>query len=205
MIRRTTASPSAPPSNAIAGSCRHSGGSALHALAVDIGRIGHDQVVAAACDRREQVALQQPDAVFHPVIGDIALGDLQRVFRQFDRIHHGVGEPHRRENRKAPGAGAKIENASNPVGIAHQREFLAREQLAGENLAEKRPRHDGALVDGERHAEHVDALEQIGRGLAGADALRDQAADLLLLRGRHRLGGAGRHVVRDECRAFRRR
>ena len=47
----------------------------------------------------------------------------------------------------------------------------------------------------ERHAAHVDALEQIGRRLAGADAALDQRGDLLRLRRGDGHAGAGIDVV----------
>ena len=88
---------------------------------IDIGRIGDDQVVALAAERLEQVAAVQRDAVFEPVIGDIARGDLERVLGDIDRIDRGIGKMPRGEDRKAAGAGAEIEHAFDRGGIVDQR------------------------------------------------------------------------------------
>ena len=81
------------------------------------------------------------------------------------------------------------------IGVGQQRKAFAGERFAVENFAEIGSRHDGALVDVERHAAHVDAVEQIGRGLAGADAALDERGNPLLLRGGDRHAGAGVDVV----------
>src|SRR4051794_18507483 len=49
-----------------------------HALLIDIGRVGNDQIVARLTDRLEQVATMQGYAVFKAIISNVAGGDVER-------------------------------------------------------------------------------------------------------------------------------
>src|SRR5689334_18374049 len=82
-----------------------------HALRIDIGRIGDNQVIALACKRGEEIAAMQCDAVFEPVIGHIARSDCECVLGDIDGINGGVGKMPRGQNSKAAGAGAEVEHA----------------------------------------------------------------------------------------------
>ena len=50
-----------------------------HALRIDIGRIGNDQVVARLAERPEKVAAVQLHPVFETVVGDIARCNIEGV------------------------------------------------------------------------------------------------------------------------------
>ncbi len=50
-----------------------------HAVGVDIGRIGDDEIVASVAERLEQVAAVKREAILKAVIADVASGDLERV------------------------------------------------------------------------------------------------------------------------------
>ncbi len=52
-----------------------------------------------------------------------------------------------------------------------------------QQLADEGARHDGALVDIERQAAHVDLVDEIGGGFSRRDATLDQVEDLLALGG----------------------
>jgi hypothetical protein len=50
-----------------------------HALRVDIGRIGDNQVVAPVAERPKQIAPVKAYPVFKTVIGNVARGDFKGV------------------------------------------------------------------------------------------------------------------------------
>src|SRR6266550_8184120 len=59
---------------------------ALHALRVDIGRVGNDQVVTDLAEGFEQIAPTQCHALLKTVVGDIACGDIECVLGDVHRI-----------------------------------------------------------------------------------------------------------------------
>src|SRR6185437_7463078 len=63
-----------------------------HALGIDIGWIGDDEVVALVSKRGEEITAMQCDAVFEPVIGHIARRDRERVLGDVYSINGGVGK-----------------------------------------------------------------------------------------------------------------
>ena len=63
-----------------------------HALGVDIGRIGEDEIVAPAAYGREEIAVQEPDAVGASALVDVAARDLERLGGEVCRV-----DPRRRE------------------------------------------------------------------------------------------------------------
>jgi hypothetical protein len=48
-----------------------------------------------------------------------------------------------------------------------------------QQFADERARHDGALVDIERQAAHVDLVDEVGRGFSCRDTASDQIEDIL--------------------------
>ena len=82
----------------------------------DIRRVGEDQVVTAARDRREQIALEQAHAVGEPILRHVAARDLQCTARQLDRVDLGAGKALGGEDREAARAGAQIEDAAAVLG-----------------------------------------------------------------------------------------
>lgn len=87
-----------------------------HGLGVHIGRVRKDEVEALLAERREEIAAMERDAVLETVIGDIALGDLERIGGNVRSVNVGVGKA-RGENGEAPRARAKVENGSDPFGV----------------------------------------------------------------------------------------
>ena len=176
-----------------------------HAFVIDVGRIGDDQIVTLAVDRREQIAAQQPNALLQTMVRDISAARPQ--------AHPWKARPHRPspwESEVRPGSRdipsrckdrARDETA---LVVANQRKTLAGKQFAVENFAEIRARHDRPLVDIERHAAHIDALEQIGRGLAGADTPRRPARRFSCVALPSRSCRRGHRHDRDGCPASRR-
>src|ERR1700676_1515139 len=69
-----------------------------HALRVDIGRIGDNQVVALVTERLEQVAAMQRHPFFKSVVGDIARGDFERASGNIYRIDPRMGKAPAREH-----------------------------------------------------------------------------------------------------------
>ena len=132
----------------------------LHGDLVDIGRVGEDQVVALAFERREQIALIELDPAGEPLLVDIDARDLERVGREVDRIDLGILEHVGGENRDGAGPGAEVQHRLDRIRILDQREILAAEGIGIEQLADEGARDDHALVDIERDALHIGALQE---------------------------------------------
>src|SRR5246127_4626756 len=64
-----------------------------------------------------------------------------------------------------------------------------------QDFADIGARHDHALVDIEGQAAHIDLVDEIGRGLAGADARFYQLQDLFRLKGGDAGGGKALELV----------
>ncbi len=67
---------------------------------------------------------------------------------------------------------AEVEHALDGVGIVDRR--AGADEAAEQQFADEAARHDRALVDIERHALDIGAIEQIGGGLARGDSRVDQ-------------------------------
>src|SRR6476660_6491552 len=65
-----------------------------------------------------------------------------------------------------------------------------------QQFADERAWHDGALVDIERQAAHVDLVDEVGCGLSRRDTPRDQVEDLLALSSGDARGGECLELVR---------
>ena len=153
---------------------------AAHALCIDIGRIGHDQVVAPALEPREQIALHEMHAAAQAMHRNVLARHRQRVRRKIGGIDARLRESLRRQNGDAAGPGAQVEHGRDSARLDQ-----CFKQLVVEDFADVRARHNGPLVDVERHAPHVDAMQKIGGGLSRLDALRDQRLYGLALTHRH--------------------
>src|SRR5262245_6335137 len=97
------------------------GRQAGHALGIDIGRVGDDEIVALVAKRREEIATVQRDAIVKGVIRNIAGSYSERIFGNVDGVDRGMGEMAGGEDRKAAAAGAEVEHACDIGGIADQR------------------------------------------------------------------------------------
>ncbi len=159
MIRRTMSIPSAPPASAIfqlprlysAGSCCIDAGVHIRRIADDRRRSGaaraahKDRLRRARCGRR---ACSRPRCA----------ATWRRGRGQVHRVDVGIRKRVRRENREAPGTRAQFEHGAYLLGIFH-----IRLQAVLQQLADKRTRHDHALVDGDARAVHPRFLRD-GRG-----------------------------------------
>ena len=85
-------------------------------IGVDIGRIGEDDVVAPAPERREQIAVMERHSVGEAMLVDVAARHRQRFRRQIDRVDRRMGKDARGEDRQRPAAGAKVERALDGAG-----------------------------------------------------------------------------------------
>ena len=110
----------------------------------------------------------------------------------------GIGKIARGEDRKAARAGTEVEHAFDLGRFADQGRgvFIAvAAEMGVQQFADEGARHDGALVDIERQAAHIDLVDEIGRGFAGGDALIDQTEDFLAFRGGDARGGKAFELV----------
>ena len=101
MIRRTIAMPSLPAVERQRRLVPAFGRQAPHPLGIDVGRIGNDEVVALALQRREQIALYEPYAALHAMQRDVLAGNSKRILGQVGGIDLGIRKPHRGEDREA--------------------------------------------------------------------------------------------------------
>ena len=139
---------------------------------VDIRRVRQDQVEARALDRGEQVALLQRDAILKAVLVDVARGHFQRAGRDVDRLDARIGEGARRENGERTAARAEVQHRGDRLWIADEPVVLG--ESRHDQFANQAARHDDALVDIERHALDVGAVDEVGGGLARRCARLDQ-------------------------------
>ena len=111
----------------------------------------------------------QPHSLLKAIIGDVARGNIERIFGNIDRVDPRIGKMPARENGQTSRAGAEVEHAFHLRAILDQRTaiiaFAAKVRL--QQLADVRARHDHALIDIEGQAAHVDLVDQIGGGFSG--------------------------------------
>ena len=176
-------------------------------LGVDIGRIGQNEIVARDFKRREQIAFDQPHAIGKPVLFDIAPGDGERVGRKVRRVDARVGKDARGEDRDRAPARAEVENAGDVLRIAGQPVVLG--EGRDQQFADEAARRDDALVDVERHAPDIGAVQEVGRGLPRGHPRLDQRVEPLALaaqelRVEKRVERIDREVqaLEDEIRGF---
>ena len=142
---------------------------------VDIGRIRQDQVIAGVSDRSEQIALLQRDAVFKPMLFQVALRDFERGGRDVDGHDARIGKDARGENGERSAAGAQIEDGCDARWVAGPRAILG--EGGCQQFADQAARDDDALVDIERHALDIGAVQEIGGGLARRHPRFDQVQE----------------------------
>ena len=106
------------------------------------------------------------------MILEVTLGDFERVGRDVDRLDASIGKDPRSENGERAAAGAEIEDRCDALGVAGKRVVLG--ESGHEKLADQAARYDDALVDIERHALDIGAVDKIGGGLAGRRTRLDQ-------------------------------
>src|SRR5258708_6373140 len=81
-----------------------------HALRVDIGWIGDDQVVTPPAEWGEQVAPMQGYDVVKSIVGDVSFGDVERARGNIYRVDARIGKIPARQDREAARAGAEGEH-----------------------------------------------------------------------------------------------
>ena len=117
--------------------------------------------------------------MLEPIVGDVVLGDSERVGRDVDCVDFCIGKCVRGKDRQTPGSGAEIEHRCDL-----RRVLDPWDELVDQELGNERPRNDDAFVDVEtkipeprfahqvrdRHAIDRSALDQcmqrrpLGRG-----------------------------------------
>ena len=93
-----TSSPSGPPSRASDGLERRRDRQARDDVAPDVGQVGEDQVVRIDHDRRQEVGLEEREAVGGRVTDRVLAGEVERLGRDVDRED-------RRPRRRRAGVG----------------------------------------------------------------------------------------------------
>ncbi|EXI68806.1 MAG: hypothetical protein AW07_04304 [Candidatus Accumulibacter sp. SK-11] len=146
------------------------GRQAGHRRRPDVGRIGDDQVVAAAAEAGEEVALKQADAVAELVVGDVAPGDGEGVGRQVDGIDAGGRKGLRGNDRQATRAGAQVEDAADRLRLVDPGCELLVEQFGNERTGDDHP-----LIDVEAMLAEPGFVAQVGGRQPFADPPVDQA------------------------------
>ena len=126
-------------------------------------------------DRGEQIAFFQRDPVGEPMLVDVALCDFERAGREVDRVHPRAWKHPRGEDGERAAAGAQIEDGGNSLRLAGQRIILC--ERGHEEFADQAARHDDALVDIERHALDIGAVQEISGRLADRRPRFDQIAE----------------------------
>ena len=166
-----------------------------HLLRIDIWRVGDDQIVASPSHRREQIALQQADAIAEAVVGDIGRGKLQRVGRNVDGVDTCLREGERGKDGERAGPGAEFEDRARLFEDEWRRRAAV--DTLREHLADEGARHQSALIGAEGMPANIGAAEEIGCRLPGVDPLLDEGAEAVALGvGQSAVAGAGKVVDR---------
>ena len=168
--------PSVPPASASAGSARYSAGSARMLVVGDVGRVAEDQVVAAAAAPRTGRTRRPRMRSSSPCRATLMRASASASARDVGGVDLDLRIGHRRDHRQAAVAGAQVEHAPGAVGEpgVERAGLLA----VGQQLGDVGARHDRALVDRERHVLQPGLAGEVGGGLAGLDAPRDQRLGL---------------------------
>ena len=111
---------------------------------------------------------------------DIAPRDRERVRGQVDGVDRRMGKNARRENGERAAAGAKIENVCDRVGVAYERVVLG--ERGHQEFADEAARDDRSLVDVERNALDIGAVQEVSRGLSRRDPRCDQRVEPFAVR-----------------------
>ena len=141
-----------------------------HSAGADVWRVGDDQVVARARQRRKQVGPQCAYAALQAVGCNIVPGNGQRVPVDIDGVDARRAKRLGEQDGEAAGAGAQIERAANTVAGGEP----GHEPFA-QQLGDERARHDHALVDIKTVIAEPRFPREVGGRNAAADALVDQA------------------------------
>ena len=83
----------------------------LDGLRRDVRRIRDNEIVASRRNPVEEISLEGANALSEPIVADVALGHGERIVRDVAGMNFRGRKCLRREDREAPGPGAKIENA----------------------------------------------------------------------------------------------
>ena len=165
-------SPSAPPACASTGSAAYSGGKRATARGVDIRRVGAGSSRIARLRGPEQVALLERDTVLNPCSstlraatssapGETSTASMRALGKTRAARMASEPPPVQRSSAEAIVAGSPM----NPLSSAKR---------GHQQFADQAARDDDALVDIERHALDVSAIDEIGGGLARRYARLDQ-------------------------------
>ena len=141
---------------------------------VHIRRVRQDQVEAGAFERREKIALLERNAIPQPVLFEVARGHFQRAWREVDRLDARIREDARGEDRERTAARAEVQRRRDAFRIADERIVLG--ESRHHQFANQTARDDDALVDIERYALDIGAVDKVGGGLARCHAGFDQFA-----------------------------
>ena len=175
-----------------------------HCLGIDIGRIGEDEIVFCFSNGREEIAPEQVNPRFQPVIPDVFRRERGRLRREFNSVYNGIREGMRGEDRETAAARAEIEHAGDALGIVDQslRPAGAIEQRREQEIRNVGARHNGAGVRAEGKAVEIGSTGEIGRRNALFDAQRQPFAQHRLLAQREPGVGESVEVVDREIEAF---
>ena len=91
-------------------------GQSVHVLLVDIRRVTHDEFVASALERGEEIRLQRVHATFEAVAFDVDTGDIERVFGHVNRVDICVRKCLGDRNGDTATAGAEVDGPLHVVG-----------------------------------------------------------------------------------------
>ncbi len=137
-------------------------------LGIDVRRIGENEIIPAAAEAGEQIGANELYAVFEVILPHVGPGHGQGIGRYFARVNLRFLEPQRCQNGQAARTRAQVQDGSN----ARRRRRYAFE-IAGQEFADIRARHDHPLVDIERLPLDPSLIGEVGCGLARGDAPLD--------------------------------
>ncbi len=145
----------------------------LHRRFVDIGRVAQDQVEAVRAQRREQVSLDQFDALLQSMVFAVGRGQRQRIGREVGADHLRVGKAVGGEDREAAAAGAQVEDRGRPRRPSRVQFEPLRQRLV-ERFGDQRARHQRARIASEAHPAQPGLAGEVGRRRARRDAVLDE-------------------------------
>ncbi|MCY1526178.1 hypothetical protein D9M68_611830 [compost metagenome] len=143
------------------------GGQGFHALCVDIGRVAQHQIPGTGAGF-EPVGLDQRNTVLQPLLVDVDAGHGQGIGGEVGAGHLHLRPGQGRQHSETAVAGAQVQHAGRVFAQPGV------EAAVGDQLGDEAARHDGALIHIKRHALQPGFVREVGGGLAGLDAARDQ-------------------------------
>jgi hypothetical protein len=153
-------------------------------------RIRHDEVVAPAGQRREQVRGDQAHPPPQAVIGHIDPRDLKGVGRDVRGVDQRLRETQRQQHCKTSRSRAQIEGGRDSGGIG-----IPGREIVAQQLGDKRARNDRAPVDAETVLAEPGFSRQVGRGDPVAHPALEQGEHFARLRSARTVRGDGIELV----------